>query len=150
MSHYQARPGFVLILCVALLLSLAACHVRLVSDYDDQLVKAATTVQTDADTLLQTQLDPPKGTDTSYEATKPAYNKIAVDLNSLRTCATSHPNNGPTIAQVNTLANTIQDLQSLHMKNKPLSPTFIMQEQDDIRTQVSKIIRTENDKKAGN
>jgi hypothetical protein len=133
-----------------LLLSVAACHVQLVSDYDDQMVKDATAVQTDVDTLLQTELNPPKGTDTGYEASKPAYNKIAVDLDSLRTQAMSHPNNGPTIAQVDTLAKDIADLQALHMKDNTLGRAFIQQEQSDIATHVSLIVRTENDKKAGN
>jgi hypothetical protein len=106
-----------------LLLSLADCHVRLVSDYDDQLVKDAAAVQTDADTLLEAELNPPSGTETSYEASRPAYNKIAVDLHSLRTQAMSHPNNDPTIAQVDALAKTIEGLQQEHMKHNVLSPT---------------------------
>jgi hypothetical protein len=133
-----------------LLLSLAACHVRLVSDYDDQLVKDATAVQTDADTLLEAELNPPSGTETSYAANRAAYNKIAVDLDSLRTQAMSHPNNDLTIAQVGALAKTIEGLQQEHMKHNVLPPTYILQKQADIEHQVSLIIRTENDKRSGN
>jgi hypothetical protein len=133
-----------------LLLSVAACHVQLVSDYDDQMVKDATAVQTDVDTLLQTELNPPRETDTSYEASKPAYNKIAVNLDSLRMQAMSHPNNGPTIEQVDALAKDVADLQALYMKDNTLGRIFIQQEQNDIATHVSLIVRTENDKKAGN
>jgi hypothetical protein len=147
-QHYPTRMTRLASAC--LLLSVAACHVQLVSDYDDQMVKDATAVQTDVDTLLQTELNPPRETDTSYEASKPAYNKIAVNLDSLRMQAMSHPNNGPTIEQVDALAKDVADLQALHMKDNTLGRIFIQQEQNDIATHVSLIVRTENDKKAGN
>jgi hypothetical protein len=131
------------------LILLAGCHIQLVSDYDDQFVKDATEIQKEIDTLLQDQRNPVKGADLSYEASKPAYNKIEVDLSSLLTLAQSHKMNDPTINQVGKLIDTVRGLERIHQRDNRLPPFVIDTEQVTIRDQISSIVRTENAKKAG-
>ncbi len=131
------------------LILLAGCHIQLVSDYDEQFVKTASEIQKEVDTLLQDQRNPVKGADLSYEASKPAYNKIEVDLSSLLTLAQSHSMNDPTINEVNKLIDTVRGLERIHQRDNRLPPFVIDTEQAAIRDQISSIIRTENAKKAG-
>lgn len=131
------------------LLLLAGCHIQLVSDYDPQFVDQATEVEKEIDTLLQSQRNPVSGADLSYEASKPAYNKIEVDLNLLLTRAQSHDNNQQSIAQVEDLIGTVQAVENTHRRDNRLPLVLIANYQKSIRTDVSSIIRTENAKKAG-
>ena len=132
-----------------LLLTLAACHVTLVTSYDEQFVKNTVATETDIDTLLQTQRNPPKGTDTGYDTSVRAYNKIDVDLNGLLALAESHSNNADTIAQVNKLIELVQGLEKVHREEGQLGAAYINGKQQDLRVIFAAILRTENDKKAG-
>ena len=131
------------------LILVAACHVQLVSDYDPEFVANAVEVQKEIDTLLQDQRNPVRGADLSYEASKPAYNKIEVDLSSLLARAQSHPDNDPTINQVKALIETVHGLERIHQRDNHLPRAVIDIEQDTIRRDISSIVRTENAKKAG-
>ncbi len=136
-----------LVLCCLILV--AACHVQLVSDYDEEFVKTASEIQREIDTLLQNQRNPPKGADLSYEANTPAYYKIEVELSSLLALAQSHENNDASIDQVKALIETVHQLEAIHERDNRIPPAAINIEQNTIRTQISSIVRTENAKKAG-
>jgi len=131
------------------LVLLAACHVQLVSDYDEELVKDATEVEKEIDALLQEQRNPVRGSDLSYEASKPAYNKIEVELHALLTRAQSHENNNETVSQVEALIKTVRLLEEIHQRDNRLPPATIGIQQDIIGRDISSIIRSENAKKAG-
>ena len=142
-------PGVLSAILFSCLIFVAACHVQLVSDYDPEFVANAVEVQKEIDTLLQGQRNPVRGADLSYEASKPAYNKIEVDLSSLLARAQSHPDNDPTINQVKSLIETVHGLERIHQRDDHLPRAVIDIEQDTIRRDVSSIVRTENDKKTG-
>ena len=148
-SYYVRIPGMRRLMLLGCLLLAAACHVQLVSDYDEEFVKTASEIQREIDTLLQNQRNPAKGADLSYEASKPAYNKIEVELSSLLALAQSHENNDPSIDQVKALIDTVHRLEAIHERDNRIPPVAINIEQNTIRTQISSIIRTENAKKAG-
>jgi hypothetical protein len=137
------------VIVLACLILVAACHIQLVSDYDEEFVKTASDIQKEIDTLLQNQRNPPKGADLSYEANKPAYNKIEVELSSLLALAQSHENNDPSIDQVKALIETVHRLEAIHERDNRVPSAAINIEQNTIRTQISSIVRTENAKKAG-
>jgi len=132
-----------------LVLVISGCHLKLFSDYDDNFVQAATATQKEISSLLQTLKNPPVGTDVTYKGNIANYNKIDVGINNLLVLASAHQNNDATIAQVNRLAGMVRDLENLHSKSSSLSPAFLTQEQQDINTAFTLVIRTENDKKAG-
>ncbi len=136
-------------LVLGYLILVGACHIQLVSDYDEDFVKTASEIQREIDTLLQNQRNPPKGADLSYEANKPAYNKIEVELSSLLALAQSHENNDPSIDQVRALIETVHRLEAVHQRDNRIPPAAINIEQNTMRTQISSIVRTENAKKAG-
>lgn len=140
-----SRGVFVLLL----LLTASACHIKLVSDYDDEFVKAATNTQKEISTLLQKLRNPAPGSDSTYKANIDAYNKINVDLDGLLVLAMSHQGNDASVAQVQKIIGMVRDLENLHRNSNTLSPAFLMQEQRDISTAFAFVIRTENDKKAG-
>jgi hypothetical protein len=142
MLHRFAAMGF-------LLLVVGGCHIKLVSEYDDNFVQAATSTQKAIGTLLQTLKNPPSGTDVTYNGNIATYNKIDVDINGLLVLASAHQNNDATIAQVNRLVSMVRDLESLHKKTDALSPAFLTQEQQDMNTAFTLVIRTENNKRAG-
>jgi hypothetical protein len=130
-----------------LLLLFCGCHIKLVSDYDDDFVKAATNVEKEISTFLQNMKNPVSGSNLTYSGNIATYNKIEVDLNGLLVLARAHENNDQTIAQVDQIIYLVSSLEKLH-KSGPLSPAFVDQEQKDISLAISLVIRTENDKKA--
>ena len=92
--------------------------------------------------------NPTSGTDITYDGNKGTYNKIQVDLNTLVVLARSHPNNDPTINQVNTVIESVHGLEDVHRQRGRLSPDYVDQKQKDLMMMFSSIIRTENTKKA--
>jgi hypothetical protein len=78
-----------------ILLVISGCHIKLVSDYDDNFVQAATTTQKEIGALLQTLKNPPPGTDATYKGNIAAYNKIDVDMNGLLVLASALPSFKP-------------------------------------------------------
>ena len=135
---------------VALVLTLAACHINLVAPYDDQFVNDAVTVQTDFDTLIQTLRNPPNGTSVTYDANKASYNKINVDLSRLVTQAQTHTNNQPMIDQTTTLAGVVREVEATHRRTGHLSIAYLDDKQETLDQQIGIVIRTETDKKALN
>lgn len=141
-----ARPSRALS-AAALLLLVAGCQVKLVSDYDENFVKAALDVARDVSALLQSQRNLLSEKDGSYATNLSAYNRIEVDLNTLLVLTNAHENNDPSVAQVHKLIETVHGLERLHQAG-PLSPAYLAQKQDDIDREISILIRTENAKKA--
>jgi hypothetical protein len=130
-------------------LSLGACHVKLVADYDDEFSKSAIAAEKEIDSLLENQRNPAKTTDISYEGNIAAYNQINVDLKSLLTRAMSHDNNEPSINQVKSLIETVDGLEAAHKRDGHLGAFEIDQKEAAIQAEISSIVRTENAKKAG-
>ena len=141
------RPHWLLAGSVAIVI--AGCHVQLVSEYDEIFATAAASTQKEIDGFLQKQRNPPSGTDLTYEGNKSAYNEIEVDLDSLLVLAKSHPNNDPSINQVNAVIETVHGLADVHRGHTPLPADFIDEKRRTLMIEFSSIIRTENDKKAG-
>jgi hypothetical protein len=143
----------ILLACIRLVgsaaLLIAGCHVQLVSDYDEDFVKAAVSTEKEIDGFLQDQRNPPLGTDPSYDGNKTTYNKIEVDLDSLLVLARSHLNNDPSINQVTTAIDTFHGLENIHRRRGRLSIDFIDAKEQTFITEFSSMIRTENAKKAG-
>ncbi|MBV9829059.1 MAG: hypothetical protein JO001_25845 [Alphaproteobacteria bacterium] len=131
------------------LLVVSACHIKLVSDYDDNFVQAAVSTEKEISTLLQNLRNPPIGTDITYKGNIANYNKVDVDMNHLAVLSSSHENNAASIAQVNKVIEIVHGLETLHRDNTTLSPAFVTQKQQDIDLAFAIVIRTENDKKAG-
>jgi len=133
---------------IILVLGVSGCHVQLVSDYDDDFVKAAASTQNEISTLLQNLQNPPSGYDVTYKGNIPNYNKIEVDLSGLDVLANSHQNNEPSIKQIESVVDMVHRLEKLHQAG-PISKAYLEQKQKDINSAFSFVIRTENDKKAG-
>jgi len=127
----------------------AGCHVQLVSEYDEIFAMGAASTQKEIDGFLRNQRNPPSGADLTYEGSKSAYNQIEVDLDSLLVLAKSHPNNDPSINQVNAVIETVHGLEEVHRRHAPLPAVFIDEKRQTLMIEFSSIIRTENDKKAG-
>jgi hypothetical protein len=132
---------------IVLLLLVGACHIKLVSDYDDNFVKAAAVAENEISTFIQSMKNPAPGTNLTYAGNIATYNKIEVDLNSCLVLASSHENNVQTIAQINTVIDRVHAMAARHRAG-PLSPAYLDQKQKDISLLISIVIRTENDKKA--
>jgi hypothetical protein len=132
-----------------LLLFVGGCHIQLVSEYDEDFVRTATGVQKEIGMMLQTLKNPPSGTDVSYQGSISAYNKISVDLNGLLILAGAHRNNEETVAQVKQMIQIFDEIPERH-RTKSLSAAYLDLKQQTISRGFSLIIRTENDKKAGN
>ena len=145
MQHDRGLRSIPLVFAILLMVG---CHVELVSDYDEDLAKAVITTQKEIDSFLQSQRNPTSGTDITYDGNKGTYNKIQVDLNTLVVLARSHPNNDPTISQVNTVIESVHGLEDVHRQRGRLSPDYVDQKQKDLMMMFSSIIRTENAKKA--
>jgi hypothetical protein len=143
-THIVLRTAQALLLLIAA----SGCHIKLVSDYDEEFVKAASNTQKEISTLLQNLQKPPGGYDVSYKANISTYNKIDANLNNLAVLANSHEKNDETIAQVNAIGEMFHDLEKRHQTG-PVSPAYLEIKQKDINLVTSIIIRTENDKKAG-
>jgi hypothetical protein len=134
-------------LILLLLLATSACHIKLVSDYDENFIKAATATQKEITLLLQNLRNPPSDYKIGYQDNIAKYNSIRADLNEMLVLASSHQNNEPTVDQVVSLIGMVNDLEKLHQSRQP-SQAFLEQEQRDINTAFSILIRTENAKKA--
>src|SRR5882672_2138939 len=104
-----------------ILLVVSACHIKLVSDYDENFVQAATSTQKEIGALLQTLKNPPEGVSVTYKSNIVNYNKIHVDMNNLLMLASAHQNNDETIAQVNELISMVGDLENIHRTSNTLS-----------------------------
>jgi hypothetical protein len=147
MSLYCGRPLVRAVPLILLLLTASACHIKLVSDYDENFIKAATATQREITVLLQSLRNPPSDYKTGYRDNIASYNSIRADLNGMLVLAGSHRNNEPAVDQVLSLMGMVNDLEALH-QSRPPSPAFLAQVQRDINTAFSIIIRTENAKKA--
>jgi hypothetical protein len=132
---------------ILLLLITNACHIKLVSDYDENFIKAATDTQKEITVLLQNLRNPPSDYKVSYLDNILKYNNIRADLNGMLVLASSHQNNEPTVDQVISVIEMVNDLEKLHQSRQP-SHAFLEQEQRDVNKAFSIIIRTENAKKA--
>src|SRR5215213_6515024 len=100
MNFYRAQSLARSVPLILLLLITSACHIKIVSDYDEDFVKAATAAQKEITALLQDLRNPPSGYDVGYQSNIARYNTIRTDLNELLVLGGSHENNEPTVLQV--------------------------------------------------
>jgi hypothetical protein len=108
---------------VALSLVVTACHIMLLSDYDDVFDQEATNTQKDVDALFQKIIDNPdktrpEFTAETYAADKDSYAKIRTELDALSVRAQAHQHNENTIASVGKITNSFAVVEEEH-KNKP-------------------------------
>jgi hypothetical protein len=147
MSSYRSRSLVRSASLILLLLITSACHIKLVSDYDENFIRATTTTQKEITILLQNLRNPPRDYKVDYQNNIANYNNIRADLDGMLVLASAHQNNEPTVDQVVSLIGMVNDLEKLHQSRQP-SQAFLQQEQKDINMAFSIIIRTENAKKA--
>jgi hypothetical protein len=147
MNLYRSRSFVCSVPLILLLLAASACHIKLVSDYDENFVRAANATQKEITLLLQDLRNPPRDYKVGYQDNIANYNSIRADLNGMLVLASSHRDNEPTVDQVLSLIGMVNDLEKLHQSRQP-SQAFLEQVQRDINTAFSIIIRTENAKKA--
>lgn len=108
---------------IALPLGISACHIMLLSDYDDVFDQEATNTQKDVDALFQKIIDNPdkarpEFTAETYTADRDAYAKIRTELDALSVRAQAHQHNENTIASVGKITNSFAVVEEEH-KNKP-------------------------------
>jgi len=101
---------------------LSACHITLVSDYDEVFDQEATSAQKDVDALFQKIMDNPdkarpEFTAETYAADKDSYAKIRTELDALSVRAQAHQHNENAIASVGKIAHSFSVVEEEH-KNK--------------------------------
>ena len=113
------RPGLRRLLCsivsVALVAwSLGGCTIRLVSEYDEDIDKAASRLQMEMDTFL-TGLETNAGTSAaSYGSSREFYPKYAVEVRSVMVRAQAHPKNELSVQQYALMLKSLKDLEDSH------------------------------------
>ncbi len=111
---------------LALLAAVAApgCTVRLISDYDREIDRAATRLQREMDAFL-TKLELTAGTPAAKYATHTGfYPDYLVDLRSVLVRAQSHPQNRITEEQLELMIDSLEQLRLAHEAG-PLDPAAI-------------------------
>jgi hypothetical protein len=104
---------------------LTACHVTLVTDYDETFDQEATQAQKDVDALLQKIVGNPSKqqpavTADSYAMDKDAYTKINNELQALLVRAQAHQNNSGTIDSVKKIMHSFSLIESEHKTSSAL------------------------------
>jgi len=104
-------------------LILSACHITLISNYDEVFDQEATSAQKDVDSLFQKIIDNPdrlrpEFTAETYAADKDSYAKIRTELDALSVRAQAHQYNENTVASVGKIAHSFSVVEEEH-KNKP-------------------------------
>ena len=139
-------------LALLLALTLAACAVRFVSEYDDVLDRTATETQQKV-TVLFNQLQDPSSPSRRYDKARETYDEIAGDLHAMRTRAEAN-NAGGRNADTLTIITTLEDNLELVREQHRLSPRglpsdFVRPAQELMDVQFRALIQLELAKKRG-
>lgn len=130
---------------VAMLVSLLACSVTLISRYDEQVDKAATSLQRQMDSFLTSLESEPQPT---FEDSKKFYDEYAVDLRSVLVRAQSHPKNTLTEQQLELMLDSLKDLRDMHAAG-PIDPAAVGVTRDLFNQSWGAIIKLETAKNRG-
>jgi hypothetical protein len=119
---------------VALATSLSACHIMLISDYDETFDQEATNAQKDVDALMQKIINNPSTTQSeftaeSFASDKDAYAKIDNELDAMLVRAQAHQHNEGTIGSVQKVAHSFSLIESEH---KTKTSVHIQQVRDEL------------------
>ena len=136
-------------------LNLAACHVTLISDYDDTFDQEATAAQKDVDALFQKAINNPNPrqpdlTAETYASDKDAYAKINNELDALLVRAQAHQNNAATIDSVDRIIHSFSVVETEHKTAPALHIKAIRNELKIMNDQFTALIAEELLKKQGN
>jgi hypothetical protein len=115
---------------------LTACHITLITDYDETFDQEATQAQKDVDALLQKIINNPNKqqpamTADAYAMDKDAYAKIDNELQALLVRARAHQNNSGTIDSVQKVIHSFSLIENEH-KTKPSLRIAQVEEQKTI------------------
>lgn len=103
-------------------LGIAACHVTLISEYDDVFDQEVTSTQKDVDALFQKIMANPSTAQPdmsaeTYAADKDSYAKIHTELDGLLVRAQAHQHNEGTISSVSKIIHSFSLVENDH-KNR--------------------------------
>jgi hypothetical protein len=130
------------------LLGISACHMALLSDYDDVFDQEATNAQKDVDALYQKIIGNPNAqhpdiTAETYAADRESYAKIRAELDGLRVRAQAHDHNENTVKSVDAIAHSFSVAEDEHKRNPELRIEAAKGELDLLNQQFTALIRQE-------
>jgi hypothetical protein len=104
---------------VCSILGTTACHVTLISEYDDVFDQEATSTQKDVDALFQKIINNPDNTRPgisleTYASNKDSYTKIHTELDALFVRASAHQHNEGTLDSVSKITHSFSLVESGH------------------------------------
>lgn len=145
--HLRAVAQWLLV--VTLQLALGGCTLRLVADYDEQIDRAATSLQQEMDGHL-TKLEELGGQPgAAFAANQEFYRDYAVRLRSVRIRAEAYQRNEITTQQLDRVAASLQELRDQHERGDTLSRDFIVTARELFNTSWGAVIEWEIAKKRG-
>jgi hypothetical protein len=117
------------------LVGLSACHMALVSDYDDAFDQQLISTQKDIDGFFQKMADNVSASDNrktaeTYAQDTDAMTKIHTDLSAMRVRAAAHPKNEATTSNVDHLTRSFNEFEAEYKASAaPLNIAHINEEQ---------------------
>ncbi len=111
------------LICGLLGLSVQACTVAMLSQYDEQIDRGATELYRRMDLHL-TWLEHTTGLDAAYDTHRLFYADYAAELRTLRLRASTHPRNEPSLAQYDLMLGSLEDLRATHEEQGTVSPAY--------------------------
>lgn len=133
-------------LAAGVLLSvLLACSIKLVSSYDEQIDRSATTLQKQMDRFLTGLAAEPQPT---YAKSQDFYDDYAVELRSMLVRAQSHPKNTQTEKQIELMMKSLEDVRQMHEAG-PIDNEVLKTTRDMFNQSWKAIITLEMAKKRG-
>ena len=118
------KSGSSRFLSVALAFVLSACSVTLISNYDEQIDRAATALQKQMDAHL-TKLEAASGPVATFDSNKQFYQDYLVDVRAVELRASAHPENRQSLGQYRLMLDNLEDLRSTHETAVTLSVAYI-------------------------
>jgi len=136
------------------LLSLAACHVTLLADYDEVFDREATNAQKDVDALYlkiidNTDSQHPDITGETFAADRDGYLKVRAELDGLLVRAQAHDHNENMVKSVKDIIHSFSVVEQEHKANPALHIAAARGELDLFNQQFTALIRQELLKKQG-
>jgi 6-phosphofructokinase len=127
----------------------ASCAIRLAADYDEQIDRAATSLQQEMDahlTKLELLGTKPSAAFANHEQ---FYADYGVKLRSVRVRALGHAKNDITVQQLDNMAKSLIALRDQHERGGTLSAAFINTTRELFNTGWAAVIKWEIAKKRG-
>lgn len=144
-------PGsgvFLVSVCLAVMLALSSCTVKLVSGYDETTDRAVTDLQRKTEAHLVT-LESLEGLpECTYENHKQFYDEAKVDISAITVRAAAIPKNDITTQESQLLGSQLENLEKLH-KIACLSKDQITLVRTHLNTSFTAILKLEFAKRRG-